>query len=157
MKAKKKAYEELYDRLETKEGTNKLFKLAKQRDRQGQDVQQIRVIKNEDGEVLMEEEKVKQRWKEYIDVLLNEENPREAWQTHAEANARVVENVSDDEVRNALKRMKKGKAQEPDEMPVDAWICLGEIGKEFLMELFHRLLHGEKMPEEWRRNMLVPF
>ena len=60
-KAKNKAYEEIDDRSETKEGTNELFKLAKKRDRHGQNVQQIRVMKNVDGEVLMEEGKVKQR------------------------------------------------------------------------------------------------
>jgi len=49
--------------------------------------------------------------------LLNKENPREARQTHAEVIARVVENVSDDEVRNALQRMKKRYAQGPDEIP----------------------------------------
>ena len=36
-----------------------LFKIAKQRDRQGKDVHQVRVIKNEDGEVLIEKQKVK--------------------------------------------------------------------------------------------------
>jgi len=65
--------------------------------------------------------------------------------------------VPDDEVRNTLKRMKKGKAQRPDEIPVEAWICLGEICIEFLTELFNRLLHREKMPEEWRRSLLMPF
>ena len=119
--AKNKEYEELCDRFETKEGTDEL---AQQRDRQGQGVQKIRVIKNEDGELLMEEEKVKQRWKEYFDGLLNEENPREAWQTYTEANAGVVETVSDNEVRNALRRIRRGKSQGPIEIPVKAWICL---------------------------------
>ena len=54
VKAKNDTYEELYQRLETKEGEMELFKIAKQRDRQGKDVHQARVIKNEDGEVLVE-------------------------------------------------------------------------------------------------------
>ena len=37
----------------------------------------VRAIKSEDGEVQMEEKKVKQRWKEYFDNLLNLENLRE--------------------------------------------------------------------------------
>ena len=73
-KARNKAYEELYEKLETKEGENELFKIAKQRNRQSKDVQQVRVIKSKTGEILMEEEKVKQRWKEYFDNLLNQEN-----------------------------------------------------------------------------------
>ena len=60
-KARNKAYEELYEKLETKEGENELFKIAKQRNRQSKDVQQVRVIKSRTGEMLMEEERVKQR------------------------------------------------------------------------------------------------
>ena len=63
--------------METKKGENEVFKIAKQRNRQSKDVQQVRVIKSKTGEILMEEEKVKQRWKEYFDNLLNQENPRE--------------------------------------------------------------------------------
>ena len=40
-KARNKAYEKLYEKLETKEGENELFKIAKQRNRQSKDVQQV--------------------------------------------------------------------------------------------------------------------
>ena len=68
-KARNKTYEELYKKLETKEGENELFKIPKQRNKQSKDVQQVRVIKSKTGEILMEEEKVKHRWKEYFDDL----------------------------------------------------------------------------------------
>ena len=83
-KARNKAYEELYEKLETKEGENEVFKIAKQRNRQSKDVQQVRIIKSKTGEILMEEEKVKQRWKEYFNNLLNHENPRERRETRTE-------------------------------------------------------------------------
>ena len=76
-KSRNKAWEELYEKLETKEGENELVKIAKQKNRQSKDVQQVRVIKSKTGEILMEKEKVKQRWKEYFDGLLNQENSRE--------------------------------------------------------------------------------
>ena len=38
-KTRNKAYEELYEKLETKEGENELFKIAKQRKRQSKEVQ----------------------------------------------------------------------------------------------------------------------
>ena len=76
-KARNKAYEELYEKLETKQGENEVFQLAKQRNRQSKDVQQVRVIRSKTGEILMEEEKLKQRWKQYFDNLLNHENPIE--------------------------------------------------------------------------------
>ena len=37
-------YKELYKKLETKEGKNEVFKIAKQRNRQSKDVQQVRVF-----------------------------------------------------------------------------------------------------------------
>ena len=81
-KARSKAYEELCEQLERKERENELFKIAKQRNRQSKNVQQVRVMRSKIGEMLMEKEKVKQRWKEYFDNLLNQENPRERRETN---------------------------------------------------------------------------
>ncbi|KAK3507426.1 hypothetical protein QTP70_020625, partial [Hemibagrus guttatus] len=76
-KAKQKAYDELYTRLDTREGQKDLYRLARQKDRDGKDVQQVRVIKDRDGRVLTSEESVQRRWKEYFEELMNEENERE--------------------------------------------------------------------------------
>ncbi|KAK3553288.1 hypothetical protein QTP86_032762, partial [Hemibagrus guttatus] len=76
-KAKQKAYDELYTRLDTREGEKDLYRLARQRDRDGKDVQQVRVIKDRVGRVLTSEESVQRRWKEYFEELMNEENERE--------------------------------------------------------------------------------
>ena len=59
-------------------------------------------------------------------------------------------------MKNALRRMKKGKAVGPDELPVEIWKCMGEMEIKFLTRLFNRLLMGEQMPEEWRRSVLIP-
>ncbi|KAK3550728.1 hypothetical protein QTP70_003951 [Hemibagrus guttatus] len=50
-KAKQKAYDELYTRLDTREGEKDLYRLARQRDRDGKDVQQeyekyVRVVQD---------------------------------------------------------------------------------------------------------------
>ena len=46
--------------------------------------------------------------------------------------------------------MKKGKAAGPDELPVEVWKCIGQMGVKFLTRRFNRLLMGERMSEEWR-------
>ena len=51
-----------------------------------------------------------------------------------------VEDISGKEVRTGLRKMKKGKAQGPDNIPVEAWIALGNKGVEFLVNFFNRLL-----------------
>ncbi|KAK3570643.1 hypothetical protein QTP86_024559 [Hemibagrus guttatus] len=43
-----------------------------------------------------------------------------------------------------------------DDIPVEVWKCLGEAAVEFLSSLFNRVLESERMPEEWRRSVLVP-
>ncbi|KAK3543779.1 hypothetical protein QTP70_027191, partial [Hemibagrus guttatus] len=155
-KAKQKAYEELYTRLDTREGEKDLYRLARQRDRDGKDVQQVRVIKDRDGRVLTSEESVQRRWKEHFEELMNEENEREKRVEGVNSVEQKVDKIRKDEVRKALKRMKSGKAVGPDDIPVEVWKCLGEAAVEFLANLFNRVLESERMPEEWRRSVLVP-
>ncbi|KAK3534933.1 hypothetical protein QTP70_002015 [Hemibagrus guttatus] len=114
-KAKQKAYDKLYARLDTREGEKDLYRLARQRDRDGKDVQQVRVIKDRDGRVLTSEESVQRRWKEYFEELMNEENEREKRVEGVNSVEQKVDKIRKDEVRKALKRMKSGKAVGPDD------------------------------------------
>ncbi|KAK3573832.1 hypothetical protein QTP86_032905, partial [Hemibagrus guttatus] len=155
-KAKQKAYDELYTRLDTREGEKDLYRLVRQRDQNVKDVQQVRVIKDRDGRVLTSEESVQRRWKEYFEELMNEENEREKRVEGVNSVEQKVDKIRKDEVRKAFKRMKSGKAVGPDDIPVEVWKCLGEAAVEFLTSLFNRVLESERMPEEWRRSVLVP-
>ncbi|KAK3516238.1 hypothetical protein QTP70_006387 [Hemibagrus guttatus] len=152
-KAKQKAYEELYTRLDTREGEKDLYRLARQRDRDGKDMQQVRVIKDRDGRVLTSEESVQRRWKEYFEELMNEENEREKRVEGVNSVEQKVDKIRKDEVRKALKRMKSGKAVGPDDIPVEVWKCLGEAAVEFLANLFNRVLENlekayDRVPRE---------
>ena len=71
---------------------------------------------------------MKQRWKEYFDNLLNEENPRKGREMKTEDKERDVEDTSGEEVKTGLRKMKKGKDQGLDDIPVEAWIALGKCG-----------------------------
>ncbi|KAK3530583.1 hypothetical protein QTP86_028838 [Hemibagrus guttatus] len=112
-------------RLDTREGEKDLYRLARQRDQDGKDVQQVRVIKDRDGRVLTSEESVQRRWKEYFEELMNEENEREKRVEGVNSVEQKVDKIRKDEVRKALKRMKSGKAVGPDDIPVEVWKCLG--------------------------------
>ncbi|KAK3510389.1 hypothetical protein QTP70_005861 [Hemibagrus guttatus] len=152
-KAKQKAYDELYTRLDTREGEKDLYRLARQRDRDGKDVQQVRVIKDRDGRVLTSEESVQRRWKEYFEELMNEENEREKRVEGVNSVEQKVDKIRKDEVRKALMRTKSGKAVGPDNIPVEVWKCLGEAAVEFLASLFNRVLENlekayDRVPRE---------
>ncbi|KAK3548632.1 hypothetical protein QTP70_015940, partial [Hemibagrus guttatus] len=152
-KAKQKAYDKLYTRLNTREGEKDLYRLARQRDRDGKDVQQVRVIKDRDGRVLTSEESVQRRWKEYFEELMNEENEREKRVEWVNSVEQKVDKIRKDEVRKALKGMKSGKAVGPDDIPVEVWKCLGEAAVEFLTSFFNRVLENlekayDRVPRE---------
>ena len=102
--------------------------MAKQRDRAGKDVQHVRVIKNQNGNVMVNSEAVLKRWKKYFEKLINEENNRDSRTEEAEVVNEEVNCLSGEEVKNAPRRMKKGKAVGPDELPVEVWKCMGKMG-----------------------------
>ena len=116
-----------------------LYRSARQRYRAGKDVQHVGVIKDENGNVMINLEAVLKRWKEYFEKLMNEENNRDLRTEEAEMVNEEVNCVISEEVKNALRRMKKGKAVGPDELPVEIWKCMGKMGIKFLIRLFNRL------------------
>ena len=141
--AKIRAYKDLYARLETKEGEKELYRLVRERNRAGKDVQHVRIIKNKNGNVMVNSEAVLK-------------NNRDSRTEETEVVNEEVNCFSRAEVKNALRRMKKGKAVGPDELPEEFWKCMGKMGIKLLTKLFNRLLIDKRMPEEWRRKVLIP-
>ena len=64
-KAKNKAYDVLYEGLDTKEGEKTLYRLARQRHQARKDVKQIRMMQDIDVKVIADEESVLSIWKTY--------------------------------------------------------------------------------------------
>ena len=115
--AKERAYEDLYARLETKEGEKELYRLTRQRNRAGKNVQHVRIIKDENGYVIISSEAMLKKWKEYFEKLMNEKNDREPKTEEAELVNKEVNCVSREELKNALRRVKQVKAAGLDELP----------------------------------------
>ena len=66
------------------------------------------------------------------------------------------EPITKDEIKEALRKMAKGKAEGPDQIPVEVWKGLGEVGRQGLTELFNVILRTAKMPREWRASTVIP-
>ena len=120
----------------------------KSRKREGRRVKRQRVIKDEKDNAMVNLKAVLKRWKEYFEKLMNEENNRYPRTEESEVVNEEVNCVSRKEVKNALRRIKKGKAAGPYQLPVEVWKCMGEMGVKFLTRLFNRLLMGERMSEK---------
>lgn len=55
-----------------------------------------------------------------------------------------------------MKRMKSGEVVGPSDIPVQVWRSPGERTVDFLTRLFNTMMETKRMPEEWRRGVLVP-
>ena len=55
-----------------------------------------------------------------------------------------VEGVTEEEVKTALKKMKKGKTRGPADILVEVWLILGDVGIEWLTKLMNKLLKGKR-------------
>ena len=154
-RAKAQAWDQIYETLDTSGGMKDLYKIAKARDKATKDFTQIRQIKDDQGKVLLDEGKIKERWEIYFEKLLNEENPRMVFEDGV-PNLGTTTMISREEVENALKKMKTGKATGPDGVPVEAWKCLGQEGVDILLDLMQKIYKQEKMPDQWRDSVVVP-
>ena len=103
---------------------------------------------------MVKEDESRHRWQEYFDKLFNGENENTTVQlddSFDDTNRRFVRRIQE-----ALKRMKGGKAMGPDGIPIKVWRCLGDIAIVWLTKMFNNIFRSNKMPEEWRRSILVP-
>ena len=69
---------------------------------------------------------------------------------------RPVEGVTDEEVMEAMNKMKLGKAAGPSEVNMDMIIASGTFGVGEMKKLCHIVLDGAVMPEEWKSSVVVP-
>ena len=134
----------------TEEGERMIYKVAKQRARSRGDIGEVNVIKDQTGDMLTDEVKINERWREYFSNLLNVENARE------QLVEGPVHEISREEVKNAIERMKKGKAPGCSGLPIDLIKHLGESGVDMMHEILKRVWEEEQMPEEWKKSEIVP-
>jgi hypothetical protein len=70
------AYTELYRKLDTKEGENEVYKIAKLRERKIRNFHQVKCIKDEADRLLVKDEDIKNRWRAYFDKIFNDESEK---------------------------------------------------------------------------------
>jgi uncharacterized protein YjhX (UPF0386 family) len=69
--ARGQTYAELYRKLDTKDDENDVYKIAKLRERKTRDFNQVKYIKDEVDKLLVKDDEIKNRWREYFDKLFN--------------------------------------------------------------------------------------
>jgi hypothetical protein len=63
--------------------------------------------------------------------------------------------IQESEVKDDIKRMKGGKTMSPNGIPIEVWMTLGDVAIVWLTKLFNLIFRSNKMPDEYRRSILV--
>ena len=109
---KGRTYKDLYRRLSTKEWEKDIYRMATIRERKTRDFNQVKCIKDEMEHLLVKEDEIRHWWQEYFNKLFNVENMDTTFKlddSFDDTNRSFVRRIQESEVREALKRMKRGK------------------------------------------------
>jgi hypothetical protein len=145
------AYEDLYQKPCTKEGEKGVYRIATLCERKTRDFNQVKCIKDENGGLLVKDDEIQNRWRAYFNKLFNGEKDSttiELDDSLDDINRRFVRRIQESEVKEALRMMKVGKALGPDNNPIEAWSCLGEVGVAWLTKLFNSIFRSNNMLSE---------
>jgi hypothetical protein len=151
-------YDGLYQRLGTKEGEKDIYRMAKSRERKMRDIIQVKCIKDETEWLLTKDEDIKNMWREYFDKLFNEDSGNSSIElviSSDDLNRQFVCRIQESEVKDDLKRMKGGKVMGLDGKPIEVLRSLVDVAIVWLTKLFNLIFQSNRMPNEWRRSILV--
>jgi hypothetical protein len=144
-----KCVNSVYDSI--KEGEKDIYRVAKSRERKTRDIIQVKCIKDETEQLIIKDEDIKNRWREYFDKLFNGDSVSSSIEldiSSDDLNRHFVRSIQESEVKDALKRMKEGKAMGPDGIPIKVWRSFGDVAIVWLTKLFNLIFRSNKMPDE---------
>ena len=131
-----------------------MFRIAKQLVRSNKDVVGSGSVKDRDGNIAVDDSRIKQVWKEYFEKLLNEEFK---WNKDlledASPTSGPAERITEEEVRAAIAKTKVGKAAGPTGLVSEMLTASGETGISWLTDLFNAIVKGGKLLHHFQHEL----
>jgi hypothetical protein len=146
---------EFASELDTEDGKRNVFRIAKQMAKERQDVVGGNCLKNGEGKLVIDSDGIKDAWKKYMERLLNEENNWDK-DTTCDKTEGPMCRITQEEVRNAIRKMKKGKAAGSTGVVSEMIKAADELGVEWLTDLCNTIVCEGKIPTDWKRSILIP-
>ncbi len=140
------------------EGTRKLLYSMAKNYRKGNN-ESTYAIMNKTGELLTKPQEIEERWREYFQELLNVEDVEVDEERNLDIQEEQGENpneISIEEVKEALKKMRSGKAPGDDELPIELFKAAGEECVEWMRYIFSNAWKEEKVPHDWHKAIVCP-
>jgi hypothetical protein len=98
--------------------------------RKTRDIIQVKCFKDATERLLTKDEDIKNRWWEYFDKLFNEDSESLFIKldiSSDDLNRQFVHMIQESEIKDVLKKMKRGKVMGPDVIPIEVWRTLGDV------------------------------
>lgn len=141
-------------------GNQKLFYKILKTLRKGKE-NKSQYITSKDGRTLSEKVDIMKRWKEYFVELLNAEqtdnqNKEEEDTERVEEDNEQEEEFSPNEIIEAIKMLKRGKAAGHDGITSEMLKLLGTNGIEMITTLMNKISEESTIPTEWELGIILP-
>ena len=134
--------------------TRDLLKIT--RDTKGTFHAKVGSIKDRNGMDLTEAEDIKKRWQEYTEELykkdLHDQDNHEGVITHTHLEPDILEC----EVKWALGRITKNKANGDDGIPVELFQILKDDAVKALHSMCQHIWKTQQWPQDWKRSVFIP-
>ena len=116
-----------------------------------------RPVKDKDGHPISDLEGQKKRWVEHFEELLNRPAPPDPPDVQpADSDLTIDCNPpTKEEIQNAIKQLRNGKAAGPDNIPAEAMKADIRTNVELLYPLFNKIWDEEQVPTEWKEGYLI--
>ena len=148
--------------LDRADEEGRVFKVVKQMVRRNTDIVGGGSIRNKEGRIVVGKDEMKEVWRGYYERLMNEEfdcnreglvEVEEERRGEEEESDKIV--FSNEEVREAIMRMKEEKAAGPTGVVAEMFKAMGEEGVRRMTDLCNEVVKEGKIPEDWSRSWMV--
>ena len=133
-----------------------VYRLAKQMRRDNQDVMGEKPVKNDAGQLSLDEEAKKEAWREHYERLLNVEFP---WNPEDLSEESPVEGPSEpitlEMITKAISKMASGKAAGPSGIVAEMLKPVGEAGAVEVRDLIEDIISEGCIPTDWQESFIV--
>ena len=119
---------------------------------------QVAGVKNEMGEIIKDKNARLERWAEHFEEVSVREaptNPVEENKVETEENREMDTTEIRGEVKQALLKTKIGRTPGIDGIPAELYKADSDAAVKELTKLFKRIWHEEKIPDQWKKGLIV--
>ena len=148
--------EELYKKMDDDGCKRMIYNMARDRNDESNAVKRGSVIMDNSGTLITYHTAVLHVWETYFKELLNKTEDSELELPSSVREKTEVVEITDTEIRAAMKKMKKGKATGLDEILVEMLDLAGDVGVNWTRRLLNSCLTERKIPVEWRTGLTIP-